>query len=205
MSKQHDNTPSRNEFHQRFSNAPWGAFAIAGAILVVGGAFVFSLPEDSHNAAPAPAVASAEASAATETDGRATGATSDETLCDRQTWPYIDQRCAQRVNAARDTRKVRIVTDKGNSVTAVTAVPTVEPKPADKPKPMPQPAVAHNDSHAIGPAAAPSAPADEAAPQGQQAAAAPQPTQNPPPARTQSAGADRQQQQPAPAPQSNPR
>ena len=184
MSKQRDDTPSRNEFHQRFSSAPWGSFAIAGAILVVGGAFVLSLPEESHNAASAPpAVASAEASpSTTTTDSKTPGATPDDTLCERQTWPYIDQRCAQRVNAARDTRKVRIVTDKGDSVTAVTAMPTVEPKANDKPKPAPQPAVAHNDSRATGPAVAPSAPADDTA---TQTAVAPQ--------------------QPPPAPQNNPR
>ena len=58
----------------------------------------------------------------------------DESLCEKQAWPYIDQRCAQRVEAARGTRQVRIVTDKGNSVTVMTPVPVVEAKP----KPAPQ-------------------------------------------------------------------
>jgi hypothetical protein len=173
MSKQRDNSPSGNELHQRFSNAPWGAFAIAGAILVVGGAFVLSLPGESQNPAPAavtPAKANTEASASTDA--------ASDTLCERQTWPYIDQRCAQRVNTARDTRKVRIVTDKGDSVTAVTPVPIVEPK--DKPKPAPQPTVAHNDTRTVGPTAAPGAPADEA-PQEQTAAAPRQPQPPAPP------------------------
>jgi hypothetical protein len=133
-------------------------------------------------------VASAEASP----EGHAAPNTADETSCNRQTWPYIDQRCAQRVNAARDTRKVRIVTDKGNSVEAVTPVPVVEAK--DKPKPVPQPTVARTDDRTIGPQVAPGAPADEAPQQTQQTAAVPQqqPASPPQPAPRQAA--------PAPAP-----
>src|SRR3954463_4805265 len=114
MLKQRNNPSLGNGIHHRFSGVPWGAVAIAAAILVVGGAFILSLPEDSNNKVASPV---------TEASADARPNPPDDTLCERQTWPYIDQRCAQRVEAARDTRKVRIVTDKGTSATTVTPVP----------------------------------------------------------------------------------
>ena len=56
--------------------------------------------------------------------------------CETQAWPYIDQRCAESADAARGTRQVRVVTDRGTSLTMVTPVPIVEPKPTPAPKPQ---------------------------------------------------------------------
>jgi len=64
---------------------------------------------------------------------------------------YIDQRCAQRVEAARGTRQVRVVTDKGNSVTVRTPEPIVE----SKPKAAPQSPVVATAERPIGPPVAP--------------------------------------------------
>jgi hypothetical protein len=134
-----------------------------GAITIVGAGVFLALPD----ASPEPSASSATA-APTQT-------ASDESACDKQAWPYVDQRCAQRVEAARGTRQVRVVTDRGNVVTMVTPMPTVEPKPA-----APKPVVAQND-RPIGPVVAPTA----AEPAAQNVAIAPQPApapQNPPPA-----------------------
>jgi hypothetical protein len=88
----------------------------------------------------------------------------DDSLCEKQAWPYIDQRCAPGVEQTRSARQVRVVTDKGNSVTVMTPEPVVEPKPKPAPKP---PIVAQADTQ-IGPPAAPTA--SETAPQTEQVA-----------------------------------
>jgi hypothetical protein len=125
----------------------------AVAIFIAGGAFL-TFPDGSNS----PDVATATV------NGPQT--TADESLCENQAWPYIDQRCAQRVEETRGTRQVRVVTDKGNSVTIVTPVPTEEAKP----KPLPQTAVVAQADRQIGPPAAPAAP--ESAPQTEKVAAA---------------------------------
>lgn len=131
----------------------------AVAVLGLGAGLFFFLPDNSDNES---AVASAAASAPEPASAP------DESLCDKQAWPYVDQRCAKRVEAARGTRQVRIVTDKGHSVTAVTPLPIVE----DKPKPTPAPVVAQRD-RPLGPPAAPAT--AEPAPQPQTVTSAPQP------------------------------
>jgi hypothetical protein len=140
-------------------------FAVAALALGVG--VFLALPE--HPETTSPAVAAA-------TNGPETTPAADESLCDKQAWPYIDQRCSQRVEAARGTRQVRVVTDKGNSVTVRTPEPIVEPKP----KPAPQSPVVATAERPIGPPAAPVADAPPkvekvvAAPEQQQVAPAPQ-------------------------------
>jgi hypothetical protein len=129
----------------------------AVAVLGLGAGLFFFLPDNSDSEFP---IASAAASAPEPASAP------DESLCDKQAWPYVDQRCAKRVEAARGTRQVRIVTDKGHSVTAVTPLPIVEDKPT------PAPAVAKAD-RPLGPPANPAA--AEPAPQPQTVASAPQP------------------------------
>ena len=130
-------------------------FAVAALALGVG--VFLALPEH-------PETTSQAASAATSVPETTTAA--DESLCDKQAWPYIDQRCAQRVEAARGTRQVRVVTDKGNSVTVRTPEPIVEPKP----KPAPQSPVVATAERPIGP---PAAPVADAPPKVEKVVAAP--------------------------------
>jgi hypothetical protein len=131
-------------------------FAVAALALGVG--VFLALPEH-------PETTSQAASAATSVPETTTAA--DESLCDKQAWPYIDQRCAQRVEAARGTRQVRVVTDKGNSVTVRTPEPIVEPKP----KPAPQSPVVATTERPIGP---PAAPVADAPPKVEKVVAAPE-------------------------------
>lgn len=131
-------------------------FAVAAIALGVG--VFLALPEH-------PETTSQAASAATPVPETTTAA--DESLCDKQAWPYIDQRCAQRVEAARGTRQVRVVTDKGNSVTVRTPEPIVEPKP----KPVPQSPVVAKAERPIGP---PAAPVADAPPKVEKVVAAPE-------------------------------
>jgi hypothetical protein len=128
----------------------------AAALILLGAGVIFALPEDSDDESP---IASASANAPGST------ASADDSLCDKQAWPYIDQRCAQRVEQTRSTRQVRIVTDKGNSVMVMTPVPVVEAKP----KPAPRPPVVAQADRPIGPTAAPAV--SEPAPQTEQVAA----------------------------------
>jgi hypothetical protein len=81
----------------------------AAAIIVLGAGLIFVLPDESEG--------DTQAASAADTPSETT-ASADESLCDKQAWPYVDQRCAQRIDAARGTRQVRIVTDKGHSVKA---------------------------------------------------------------------------------------
>lgn len=130
----------------------------ATALLLVGAGVIFALPRGDTqpgNASVATATVNTTAASA-ETTGSSNASSDtelDDSACSRQAWPYVDQRCAQRVEKARDSRKVRIVTDKGNSVTVMTPVPVVEAKP----KPAPAPVVAQAERK-IGPAATPPAP-----------------------------------------------
>lgn len=134
----------------------------ACALLALGAGLFFILPDSEETArADAPAAAAPVAASA------------DESLCDKQTWPYIDQRCAARVEAARGARKVRIVTDKGHSVNTVTPMPVVEQKPAPQPPPQPKPTVA-TAAPRIGPAVIP---APENPPAEQQNASAAKPSE----------------------------
>jgi hypothetical protein len=168
--------PARREFsilrkqvHHGHSSIGAVTFLSVAALIGLGAGVFFMLPDLSSNESP---VAAATANAPQTT------AAPDESFCDKQAWPYVDQRCAKRVEAARGTRQVRIVTDKGHSVTAVTPLPIVVPKTAP-----PAPTVAQAE-RPIGPAAAPVA--AEPSPQAQtvaaalQAASAPAP-QNPSP------------------------
>jgi hypothetical protein len=164
MPARRDFTVLRKEVHHRHFSIGAATFLSAAALLGLGAGVFFMLPGESASESP---VASAAANAPEPT--------ADESFCDKQAWPYVDQRCAKRVEAARGTRQVRIVTDKGHSVTTVTPLPVVEAKPAPAPA---APAVAQAE-RPIGPAAAPAA--AESSPQAQTIAAAPQPASVPAP------------------------
>jgi hypothetical protein len=125
----------------------------AAAILVVGGALLALTDSSSKSDVAAATV-----------NGPQT--TADE-LCEKQAWPYFDQRCAQRGEETRNTRQVRVVTDKGFSVTMVTPVPTVEAKP----NPLPQTPLVTQADRQIGPPAIPAGP--ESASQSEKVAVAP--------------------------------
>ncbi len=170
MSKRRDLSIQGKPVRQEGSYFPAMMVLCAVSAIALGAGVILALPDAPDTKSQA---ASATASAP-ETTGSTT-ASVDESLCDKQAWPYVDQRCAQRVDAARGTRQVRIVTDKGNSVTVRTPEPIVEPK--SKPAP-PAPVVAGVEKP-LGPPVAPvagSPPQIEkvvAAPQ-QQVASAPQ-------------------------------
>lgn len=109
------------------------------ALLLLGAGLVMALPDSDEAASPA---AAANAAATPVASG-------DDSLCGQQSWPYIDQRCAARVETARGSRNVRIVTDKGTTVNTVTPMPVVEKKRAPQPaqptvakaEPQPQPKI----------------------------------------------------------------
>ncbi|HET7679068.1 MAG TPA: hypothetical protein VFK79_02920 [Xanthobacteraceae bacterium] len=177
--------PVWKQTHHGRSYLPSITVLFAVAAIALGAGVILALPDDPDLK---PQAASAAASAP-ETTG-STNTAADESLCDKQAWPYIDQRCAQRVEAARGMREVRIVTDKGNSVTVKSPEPIVEPKR----KPAPPPVVAQAEKP-IGPSAAPVA---ESPPKVEKVVAAPQ--QQPQPQQPQQPQQPLQQQA-APAPQ----
>lgn len=162
MPAQRDSSVLRKEVHLGHSSISTVSISTmkvlsSVALLGLGAGLFFMLPEDSNNESP---VASAAATAPVPEP------TADESFCNKQAWPYVDQRCAKRVEAARGTRQVRIVTDKGHSVTTVTPLPIVEPK---KPA-SPAPTVAQAE-RPMGPPATPTV--NEASPPAQTVAAAP--------------------------------
>src|SRR4051794_13602926 len=124
MSARRDNS-IKNEARRANPYLPSLTVLSAVAAVALGAGIFLALPDGEGDETPA-------TTAAATADLPESGP--DESLCDKQAWPYVDQRCAQRVEAARGTRQVRIVTDKGTSVTAVTPQPIVEAKP----KPAPQ-------------------------------------------------------------------
>jgi hypothetical protein len=199
MSQRRDFSVLGKQVQQNGSYFPSMTVLFAVSAIALGAGVILALPDDPD---PKP-----QAASATPNMPETTGSTEvDESLCDKQAWPYIDQRCAQRVEAARGTREVRIVTDKGNSVTVKSPEPIVEPKP----KPAPPAPVTAQADRPIGPPAAPMADSPPqvekvvAAPQQQQPAPqnpAPQAAPAPAPATSQAAVAP-QQDVPKPAPNS---
>src|SRR5688500_8696132 len=86
----------------------------AAALLIIGAGVVLMLPvspDESQRVASASTTSNTSAAADASTTGQAPQTALDDTACERQAWPYIDQRCAERVEAARGSRQVRIVTD----------------------------------------------------------------------------------------------
>src|SRR4051812_29541564 len=136
----------RKEVHHSHSASGAATFLSVVAVVGLGAGLFYVLPEDSKSES---AVASAAANVPDAPEP-----TADESFCNKQAWPYVDQRCAKRVEAARGTRQVRIVTDKGHSATTVTPLPIVEPKPV----PGPAAPVVAQAGRPIGPPAAPGAP-----------------------------------------------
>ena len=149
MSKRRDFAALGNPVRQDGSSFPSMTVLFAVSAIALGAGVILALPDDADTNPPATS-ASAPTASAPESTGSTT-ASADESLCDKQSWPYIDQRCAQRVEAARGTRQVRIVTDKGNSVTVRSPEPIVEAKP----KPTPQAPVGARVEKPLGPPAAP--------------------------------------------------
>lgn len=163
MSKRRDFSVLRNDLHH-FASYISPTVIGAAAFLLIGAGVIFALPERPGDQPP-------QISAAANVPET----TPDESLCAKQAWPYIDQRCAQNVEAARGSRPVRIVTDKGTSVNVVTPVPIVEAKPKRTPA---APIVAQVDRQ-IGPPVVPMA--EEPAPQAERIVVAPQPQPVPAP------------------------
>jgi hypothetical protein len=142
-----------------YINAGSAKIIAAAALVAIGGAVIINLPD-----APARSSASTNSSdtpntPAAELPAQQTSAAGDA-LCEKQAWPYIDQRCREAAQSREGTRSVRVVTDRGASSTAITPIPIVQPKP-----PAPQPVMAKADT-SLGPRVAPSVP------EGQQALAA---------------------------------
>jgi hypothetical protein len=167
----------RNEVHHGDSSIGAVKVVAAVALLGLGAGLFFMLPDSSGYESHIASASNAPQDGAAANAPQNTAA-ADETFCDKQAWPYVDQRCAKRVEAARGTRQVRIVTDKGHSVTTVTPLPVVEPKPKAAP---PAPTIAQAEKP-IGPPVAPAAaptspPADTvaAAPQAAPASQGPAP------------------------------
>ncbi len=163
MTKQLDLPVFWNGIKRYRSYAP---LVSAAALLLLGAGVMFGLPDSNRQSNKTTAT-----TASVGTTGSASAAETsevDDSACDKQAWPYVDQRCAQRIEKARDTRQVRIVTDKGNSVTVTTPVPVVEAKP----KPTATPVVAQVERK-MGPAAVP--PAPEGSPPIEQTASVAQP------------------------------
>jgi nicotinate-nucleotide--dimethylbenzimidazole phosphoribosyltransferase len=108
------------------------------ATLLVAGLFagvIISLPEANAPSAPA------KVAAAPNPLAEASAASND---CEKQAWPYIDQRCAapEAKEAEQSTRQVRVVsTDRNAAPLIVTAAPASQPQRAVPPVP-PRPAVA---------------------------------------------------------------
>lgn len=170
MLKQYGFGPQVKRIHKNLGPyVPSGAVTGALALILLGGGLLYALPESSEQATAATATANSPTPLAS----------ADDSLCDKQTWPYIDQRCAGRVEAARGSRQVRIVTDKGTSVKTVTPLPVVEQKPPQHP---PKPVVAQND-RPIGPPVAHAAANTTSEPQ-TTASVQPAMASSPPPAAT---------------------
>jgi hypothetical protein len=162
-----------NPFFANTTRARWTT-ALIMAVLVCGAAssgFIVGLVANPPNAPPAmakrdeppppPAVpeqATPPAPSATQT---ADAAEPDKALadCAKQTWPYIDRTCAERLREANKTRQVRVIAADPNAAPTVvtSSVPTgpSAPKPAAR-APAPTPAPATPSTAA---AAAPPAPA----------------------------------------------
>jgi hypothetical protein len=115
-----------------------GASPSVIATLLVAGLFagvIISLPEANAPSAPAKVAAAPNPLAEASND------------CEKQAWPYIDQRCAapEAKEAEQSTRQVRVVsTDRNAAPLIVTAAPAPQPQRAAAPavaqiQPTPQP------------------------------------------------------------------
>jgi hypothetical protein len=100
-----------------------------GVVLVAG--MIVLLP-DGSTSAPSTATTSAAVPTSVAAPAPEESLTSFEVACEKQAWPYIDQRCAESAAkaASQATRQVRVVsTDRGTSSTIVTAIAPAPAKP----------------------------------------------------------------------------
>lgn len=104
-------------------------------------------------------------------------------ICEKQAWPYVDRRCADPVPYERGTRQVRVVTERGETLTMATPVPIIEPKRAQPPRPQ----VVAEAPKKIGPEVIPATPEQEATLQNAVAPSQPAKTAKPDPAPRQAA------------------
>jgi hypothetical protein len=109
-----------------FSHLGQASLKLAGAAIIAaaGAGLIVGLPAFSSNSASDASVrASAQAVA---------GATRvDAATCDRQSWPYLDQRCLDPAANGKDLRQVRVISlDRGAPTTIVTtAAPSARVTP----------------------------------------------------------------------------
>jgi len=100
---------------------------------------------------------------ATETTGAAAKERED---CERQTWPYIDRTCAERLREAQKTRQVRVIgNDQSAPPTVETATPTETTRPLGTGVTPPAPAAEPASVPAVRQQSASSAPQQTTPPQ----------------------------------------
>ncbi len=114
----------RTPVHPRLTSAypPKVIGALVVASLAAG--MILSLPDASSSSPNLPATSPAPQ--------RSEDSAAGDLACGRQTWPYLDQRCAEPAakTPGQATHQVRVVsTDRGTSSTIVTAVASDPPKP----------------------------------------------------------------------------
>lgn len=116
----------RTPMHPRLTSAypPKVIGALVVAALAAG--MILSLPDASSSSPNLPATSPAPQRS------EESSASAGDLACGRQTWPYLDQRCADSAakTPGQATHQVRVVsTDRGTSSTIVTAVASDPPKP----------------------------------------------------------------------------
>ena len=156
-SKNNWRTSSSNPFFVNTPRARWTT-ALIMAVLVCGAAssgFIVGLiagpsgtppATATRDQAPAPPPAPAQAAIATPPASQtadASGLEKELADCEKQTWPYIDRTCAERLQAMKKTRQVRVIGGDPNTTPSVmsSATPseTRAPKPAATPAPTTAP------------------------------------------------------------------
>ncbi len=123
MFTQHDFSLLWKRAHPYLAHPPaLKIIAVAAAVL---GAGVMAALSDASTGSPSTSSISPQA--------EQQQAAAAESVCEKQAWPYIVQRCADPAAYERGTRQVRVVTDRGAMVTMTMPNPIVEPK-----RPAPQ-------------------------------------------------------------------
>ncbi len=138
MVARHDFPILWKRLHSSFTDMPAPIIAALAAITVSGG-ILAAWPDDT----------SGRSTSQTQQDQAAINA-----ICEKQAWPYVDRRCADPVPYERGTRQVRVVTERGETLTMATPVPIIEAKRTPPPRPR---EVAKADTQ-IGPEVVPAAP-----------------------------------------------
>jgi hypothetical protein len=169
---------------------------IVVAAIGIGAGVIATLPEQTTHASSLSSSTLSASSVVLPSEEKpiaAEGTVAADADCEKQAWPYINQRCADSAAYQRGTRQVRVVTDRGATMTVTTPIPIVEPKP---PAP-PRVAVARTEER-IGPEVIPAPPEQAQEASLQQAVAQSQP---PKPAEPAPHPVPQQQAATAPKPQ----